>query len=291
MKEKDEIDLTPIFQALHRFSVRMRRSFTFALRAVRLHALRVGIITLIGVAAGAGFFKISKPYYTSSMTLVLAEIRNQFVENQLNRLSLMIEDENYEAVAGELDISPASARKIKEMTYTNLDENLVSEDSVLTGSPFEIELSLFDNKLLSSLEPALANYLEGNRYFSKQKLIKQREMESMIGKLKGEIAALDSIKTTAANPRGPVNGFVYGEPLDPSTLFRESIRMYEQQVRLEANLEQLDNIQIVNGFAPRLRPTGPKLLKYLAIGGGLAFLIGIIVALRLEKKRNRKLAV
>lgn len=285
---QDEIDLLVLFGYVGRFFKKIGNGINYMFTSIIRNLVVVAVITLAGMAAGFGLYKSTKPYYTSSMTLVLAEIRNQFVENQLSRLSIMIEEGNYEAVAEELEVGLEAARHIKEMSFFNLDENIIAEDSVLTGSPFEIELALYNNVLFPSMEVAIANYLESNRYFSKQKLIKQREMESMIQKLKIDIAAMDSVKKAVVSPRGPVNGFVYGQPLDPANLFRESILMYQQQVELEGSLEQLDNIQIVNGFAPRLRPTGPKLLKQVVIGGALAFIIGVIVALSLEKKNQRR---
>ncbi|WP_224744221.1 chain length determinant protein [Pontibacter aquaedesilientis] len=229
-----------------------------------------------------------KPYYTSSMTLVLANIRNEFIEDQLNKLSEMIEEDNFEAVAERLDITPASAKEIKEMKFINLDQDRVEEDSVLTGSPFRIELSIYNPELFDSLEPAITTYLENNRYFARQKRIKQKQVENMISKLKGEISSIDSMKTSVSEPRGPVNGFVYGQPIDPTNLYKQSITMYKEQVDLEADLEKLANVEIVTGFIPRLKPTGPSLSRFLGIGGLIGLLIGTGVAINLESKKRRR---
>lgn len=281
----EEIDLMVIIKYLGELSRKVQYGISSFIRIIIKRFLLIALLVALGLGLAFALYSKAKPYYTSSMTLVLAEIRNQFVENQLRRLSVMVGEGNYAAIAEDLDINLEAAKQIKEMNFYNLDQNRIAEDSVLTGSPFEIELSLYGNALFPTMEVALTNYLENNRYFSKQKLIKQREVESMISRLKGEIAALDSVKTSAVTPRGPVNGFVYGAPLDPANLFRESITMYQKQVELEASLEQLDNIQIVNGFAPRLKPTGPKLSLYLLIGGAIAFIIGTIVAVNLEKRK------
>lgn len=285
----DEVDLTALFHSIGRTLSKFIKSIQNGLNTIFKRKYLVLFIVGIGLGLSYLAYVFSKPYYSSSMTMVLSEIRNQFVENQLSRLSVMIEEGNFKTVAEELEISFEEAKEIREMKFINLDEELISNDSILTGSPFEIELSLYDNSLFNTLEPALANYLENNRYFFKQKLIKQKEVESMISKLKDDILALDSIKTSAASPRGPVNGFVYGEPIDPSALFREGVLMYQQQITLESELEQLDNIQIVNGFTPRMRPTFPKLFNFLIVGGAISFVVGVIVALNLESRRKAAL--
>ncbi|PRY12317.1 hypothetical protein CLV24_10860 [Pontibacter ummariensis] len=286
----DEVDIREIFDSIGR-SIKslvglIEYCFKVALRRFKL----IAFFVLLGLGLGYGAYKVTKAYYASTMTLVLADIRNDFVEDQLSKLTVAVEEDNFLAVSDMLDVSEDAARQIKKMEFSNLDAEIVEEDSVLTGSPFRIELSLYDNSLFDTMEPALANYLENNRYFSKLKRIKQREMEGMIAKLESEIESIDSIKTTVSSPRGPVNGFVYGQPVDPTNLYRESVAMYRQKAELEAELDQLDNIQVVNGFAPRLKPTGPNLLKYLAVGGLVAFLIGLMVALNIENKKRKRLS-
>lgn len=287
---QEEIDLAFIFNKFGRFFIYLRDSINYISVAIRHNFIYFALIILLGIGIGYWAYHVTKPYYTSSMTFILSDIRNEFMDEQLNKLSVMINEDNFEAISENLDISVVSARQIKEMIFYNLDQDRIAEDSILTGSPFRIELKLYDNRMFTTMEPALTNYLESNRYFSKQKRIRQQQMLSMISKYKNEIESLDSVKTTVVNPRGPVNGFVYGQPIDPSNLYRESIEMYQQQVRLEAELEQLDNVEVVTGFVSRLHPSGPNMIKYLLIGGFIAFMIALIVALRLEANRRKRVS-
>lgn len=283
---RDEIDLLVVFSYIGRFFQRIGRKIEFTANAVKRHIVVVAAIVLVGACAGYAGYSVTKPYYTSTMTLVLADIRNEFVEGQLRSISAMIEDDNADMISSTLDIDAETAKELKALHFSNLDEERVSQDSILSGSPFQIELSLYDPGLFDEMEPAITNYLENNRYFSKQKRIRQQQVEDLIAKYKEQLNSLDTIKADVISPRGPVNGFVYGEPIDPTNLYRESISLYEQQVKLEAELAQIDNIQIVNGFYARRNPTGPDLITYLGIGALLAFLIAVIVALSLEKKKR-----
>lgn len=286
-RAQDEIDLGVIFNKLGAFTDRIKQGILKLILISKKRALMLLLFLFIGAGLGYAVSYTTKPYYTSSMTLMLANIRNEFIENQLINLTVMVEEDNFSEIADRLDISEELAASIKEMKFANLDQDKIEEDSILIGSPFRIELSLFDSKNFDVMEPALVSYLENNRYFAKQRVIKQRQIESMISRLKGEIYSIDSIKTNVVEPRGPVNGFVYGQPIDPTNLYRESIKMYEQQVKLEAALDQLDNVEIVTGFAPKLRPAGPR-RKYFALAGGLmALLVGLIVAFNQENKLDQ----
>jgi hypothetical protein len=284
----DEIDLNVLFRKIGNALNAIGRKFQFVARVIKRRFLFILLWVIGGLMLSYGAYYTIKPFYTSSMTLVLANIRNEFIEDQLNKLSDMIKEENSEAVAERLDISIQDAKQIREMKFSNLDQDRIEEDSILTGSPFRIELSLYDRGLFEDMEPALTGYLENNRYFAKQKRIKQRQVENMVSKLRGEISSIDSMKTIISEPRGPVNGFIYGQPIDPTNLYRESITMYKEQVKLEADLEKLDNVEIVTGFVPRLRPTGPNLIKYLVIGALISFMIGTLVAYNLESKKHKR---
>ncbi|HEY4651194.1 MAG TPA: hypothetical protein VIG72_07255 [Pontibacter sp.] len=150
---------------------------------------------------------------------------------------------------------------------------------------------LYNKDMFDTMEESITNYLENNRYFVKQKKIKQRQLESLISKYKEDISSIDSVKTTAARLRGPANGFVYGEPLDPTNLYRESVNMYQQQVQLESELERIDILQVVVGFTPQSRPAWPVLPTFLMVGAAGGFLLGLIVSLIIEAKKHRSLGV
>lgn len=278
----DEIDLRVFFKYVRNFFVGVKRAVAKLFQIIRKRILLIMLATVLGIGLGFLASTLIKPYYTSSMTLVLAAIRNEFVEEQLNRLLVMVKDKNYQGLASNLDISQNDAAQIKDINIATIDKDRVAADSILTGAPIRIELSLYENTLFASMEPVLTSYLENNRYFSRQKMIKQRQVENLINKLKGDISSMDSVRNAIVNPRGPVNGFVYGEPINPTSLYRESLEMYQQQVKYEADLDMIDNIQVVNGFSPRSHPSGPNKLFFMVIGGSIMFLIGLIVAIRME---------
>ncbi len=287
----DEIDLSVIVYKIGSWIKGVINSIAYTMQIIRKRLLLVILFVVAGLGVGYFIHSATKPYYTSSMTLILADIRNEFVEDQLTSLTEMVEEDNYEVIAKYLEIPVDNARQIKKIEFINLDQNRIAEDSILVGSPFKIELMLYNNSLFDAMEPALINFLESNRYFLKQKNIRQRQVENLISKYKGVISSIDSVKESVIAPRGPVSGFVYGEPIDPTNLYREGISMYEEQVKLEAELARLDNIEIVNGFTPRSKPSGPSLLIFLAIGALFAFLISIIVAINIETRNKWKHSV
>lgn len=282
--ENSEIDLSIVAKSVKEGVNKIGKGIKYLSYLIgKYYRVIIGVVSL-GLIFAYIAYENTKPYYTSSMTLVLADFRNQFVEDHLNKISLMVKDDNFEALSERLNISIEEAKQIKKMTFSNLDEERISEDSVLTGSPFRIELMLYNKGLFDDMEESITEYLESNRYFSKQKRIRQRELESLIGKYKQDIESIDSVKTSVANLRGPANGFVYGEPLDPTNLYKESVNMYQQQAYLESELERLDNVEVVVGFAPQSKAAWPILPIFLAAGAFAGSFIGLIIAQMKESK-------
>lgn len=287
-ESNDEIDISVLFDKIGLFFGRIADAFVSFKLLVKRNFLFIALLTVIGTALSLLAFKLTKPFYTSSITLIIPDIRNEFIEDQLVKLSDMIDDKNYEALSTRLDISADHARQMKEMKFSNLDEDKIDGDSILTGSPFRVQLTMYDRQLFDSMEFALTGFLENNRYFSKQRNIKRRQIQNVVTKLKSDISSIDSMRANISEPKGPVNGFIYGQPIDPTNLYREGVSMYKEQVEKEAELQQLESVEVVTSFVPRLRPTGPNLILYLALGGLLSFLLASMLASNLEARRHRR---
>ncbi|WP_207431159.1 chain length determinant protein [Sabulibacter ruber] len=286
----DEIDLRVVFRKLVSFGKKIQLKFirTFFL-LLRRWPVVLGV-TLLGIGLGYLMFETTRPFYRSSLTLAPAEIRNTFFEGQVTRLSNLVMDGNREMVAADLKISPENAGKIKSIKYANIDETLIAEDSLLVGAPFRIDVELYDSKFFAPFQAALIEYFERNTFFTRNTQARREQLQSLIDKLKLDIASIDSIKRSAVALRGPANGFVYGEPLDPTNLYRQSAELFEKQAHLEAQLRRLETVQVVVGFAPLLHPTGPKVKVYLLVGAILGFFLSYLLVLRLEHQRKKRIS-
>ncbi|KAA3438550.1 chain length determinant protein [Rufibacter hautae] len=288
-RSADEIDLRVVFEKIGHL---IKKVFGYLRSAVLMVFRRWPLfllLTLLGSGLGFMDFKNKRPYYRSSMTVLpAAAIRNEFFQDQVNRLAKLVQDANFEVVAADLKMSVDSASQIKGIGYFNIDPEKVPVDSVLQGAPFRVDVELYDNKFYQPVQKALIAYLDSNPYFSRSTQAKREQMRSMIEKLRVDIASIDSIKRTAVELRGPVNGFVYGEPLDPTELYRQSAELFEKQAYLEAQLQNLETVQVVVGFAPITHPTGPNEKLHLVVGAMLGFVAAFLLALWLEYRLLQK---
>ncbi|ALJ00323.1 hypothetical protein [Rufibacter tibetensis] len=283
----DEIDLRIVFRKLGSFFKRFLNQFREAIFLLLRRWPLVLLLTLVGVGIGFLVYSLKKPYYQSSITVAPSEIRNEYFEDQVNRLYSLINDANFEVVASDLKITPEEASKIKSVKYVSIDHVRVAPDSVMAGSPFKVEVQLYDNQYFGPFQEALVGYFNRNPFFSRTTQAKKEQLSARIAKLKQDIASIDSMKQLAVNLRGPANGFVYGEPLDPTNLYKQSAALFETQSELEAELRNLETVQVVVGFAPLLHQTGPRFKLHLFLGAVGGFLLAFFVVMRIESRKNK----
>lgn len=246
--------------------------------------------TVLGSMAGYAVYYFTKPYYATSMTLMVADVPNQVVEEQLHQLSALVADQHYAAVAAALQMPVAAATQLKSITSINLRHQPAYANKNLSMIPLEVTVQLYDKRLISQLDTAIIKYVETNLYFAAQKKIRQQQVERMLAKLNDDIASIDSIKLRHVTPIKPFGEILYEEPLDPSRLYRQSISMYQSKIELETELERLQQIQLAIGFQPQHKPAAPNLVKYLLLGDAAAFILGLLLALWLELAPKRRLA-
>jgi uncharacterized protein involved in exopolysaccharide biosynthesis len=69
-------------------------------------------------------------------------------------------------------------------------------------------------------------------------------------------------------------------------VYQEGIIMYREQQLINQQLTFIENFQVLSGFAARDLPDGPQKFTYLWIGALLAFLLGLVIAVRLEDRKK-----
>ncbi|MBC3538108.1 hypothetical protein ACFSC6_00820 [Rufibacter sediminis] len=288
-RTSDEIDLRVVFRKLASFAGQIRdgirRSFFLLLRRWPL----VLFLVLVGIGLSYLIYLSQRPFYRSSVTLVPSEIRNRLLQEQVNRLATLLLDGNTETVASDLHLSPEEAANIKSVQYVEIDPFAGTPDTVLVGAAFRVDAELYDRNFFPAFQKALIGYFERNAFFSRSTQSRREQLQNTIAKLKEDIASIDSIKRAAVTLKGPTNGLVYGEPLDPTNLYKQSAALYENQALLEDELRKLETMQVAVAFAPLIHQTGPRLKWHLAIGALVGFLLAFLLAQAQENRKNSRI--
>jgi hypothetical protein len=248
--------------------------------------------TLLGTVAGTAHYFIAKPVYNSDLVLSSNYLQNDMCSEIVENLQGYVEDKTPELLGKKLGLETEDARKIKKIEYKNFNEKLTKkyEDTVVLGLPFRINVMASDFRIFEKLQPALIAYFDKNPDVIIEKNIRQTNTKLMIEKIQREQVGLDSLKKVIAGhlvPRGPENGFVFGQPLDPLNIYREGIKLYQDEINKTADLlRTAQNIRVIRDFQVREKPYLPRMPISLGIGTALGVIIGFIIAYAKEARKK-----
>ena len=278
----EEIDLAylfrPVTRWMRRFSDRTARHFA-ALKANIF--LFIAILLLISAVGYCLRFVLPHSYETEGI------FATRFLP--VKYCELLTDDlDNHSGdplIADQLHIGADVADDITKISLNPLTEPLDLRDTLLQSFILHIHLKKMDH--LDSIQRALLNYFENNEYALKRKEETTIALQALRQNVIGRIASLDSlapIVNSSVIPRSTGQGIILGQPIDPVNVYKAQDSFFRQRVRIETELTNMDNIEIVQPFLKLNKQNYPKYwLKNLCFIAG-----GLILAFFLTPALGRK---
>jgi hypothetical protein len=275
----EEIDLAylfrPVTQLMRRISYRTARHFA---------ALKVNIFIFMAIlllVSAVGYclrFVIPHSYETEGI-FATRFLPAKYCELLTDDLNNHVGDP---LIAEQLHIGADVAGNITKIALNPLTEPLDLRDTLLQSFILHLHLKKMDH--LDSIQRSLVDYLENNQYALKRKEDMRVALQALRQNMIGRIASLDSltpIVNSSVIPRSTGQGIILGQPVDPVNVYKAQDSFFRQRVKIETELTNLDNIQIVQPFLKLNEPNYPKfwLLTLYFIGGGLVLAFFLTPAL------------
>jgi hypothetical protein len=279
----EEIDLAYLFRPVTHFAQRLagRTARHFAALKANIF-LFISILLLISAAGYCLRFILPRSYGTEGIfatrflpakfCAVLTENLNGHVNDPL--------------IAEQLHLAPDLADNIKSISLHELDEPLDVKDTMLQSFVLDLRLKKIDG--LDSIQRSLVNYFENNEYAVKRKEDRRVALLALRQDIIARIADLDSlapIVNRSVIPRSTGQGIILGQPIDPVDVYKAQDGFFKERIKVETELANLDNVQIVQSFLKLNNPNHPRfwLLSLWSIAGGLV--LAILLTPALGRKR------
>jgi hypothetical protein len=275
----EEIDLAylfrPVTQLMRRISYRTTRHFA-ALKANIF--IFMAILLLVSAVGYCLRFVIPHSYETEGI-FATRFLPAKYCELLTDDLNNHVGDP---LIAEQLHIGADVAGNITKIALNPLTEPLDLRDTLLQSFILHLHLKKMDH--LDSIQRSLVDYLENNQYALKRKEDMRVALQALRQNMIGRIASLDSltpIVNSSVIPRSTGQGIILGQPVDPVNVYKAQDSFFRQRVKIETELTNLDNIQIVRPFLKLNEPNYPKfwLLTLYFIGGGLVLAFFLTPAL------------
>jgi hypothetical protein len=287
--EIEEIDLKPILKLVKSFFTGIATLVKFMIYSIRKAPIFISICMSVGLITGLLSFYNEQPLYLTSMTVTSDLLTNGYCKNLVDDLQSVKDDNNNELLASKLNINIAEAAAIQKLAYKDFFKE-IDIDTAAIGTPFIVEMGYYDNSIIESVEAGLINYLENNKYAQARKAIQKEHLQSMSNVIVKEIADLDSLKEVIANSLSPrVSGFVYGQPLDPVNVYKETLDLHARKLEIDSKIKLIDNVEIINSFNKKITPVSPNLYWKILTGVSKGFCFGLLIALFRERVSFHKM--
>lgn len=286
---QDEIDLIYVFSRLSKWWKNFLQGIINTLNILVNRWKLITLYIVFFLSIGIGLFFVIKPYYLSELTITSKLLSNDQCASIIDKLEILCKEKNATVIAERLNISLNQAQNLKYLEFKNFNDKLeeLYEDSIAIGVPFKIEASVYDNSILNDLQIGIVQYLENNPFAVKRKNIKRESLDNLTNKVQDEITELDSLKQLVNKsiiPRATGTGIILGEPIDPLSIYKEAIDLYEEKLKMQEQIALIENIEIIEEFTNFAKHHRPKLWINLLIAGIIGFLFGAGVALKKHAK-------
>src|SRR5580658_1737600 len=271
----EEIDLVYLFRPIY---TRVTRYFA---------VLRANILLFFGIILGMtalGYclrFIIPRTYETEGV------FATRFLPAKY--CELLVDDLDQHLgeplIADRLKIGPDIADQITRMSITPLTDPLDLSDSLLQSFVLRIRLKKIDR--LDSIQNALLGYFDNNQYAVRRKDERTVALTALHQGVMRRIASLDSIAPIVNSgilPRNAGSGIVLQQPIDPVGVYKAQDSFYRQRVRIETELGNVKNIEVIQTFLKLSEPNYPRMwMMTLGFAGG-----GLLLAFFLTPALGRK---
>ncbi|CAN5136444.1 hypothetical protein BH23BAC1_BH23BAC1_00660 [soil metagenome] len=261
----DEIDLGRIFI---KFILILRRRYIILL-----------ITATLGLILGIYFYVVQQSVFESRMTVSSTLLNANNTSNLIETIDLLLNEGNHDLVSQKFQIPVDQVRKLAGLSVEKGTEGVQDQ----TPNIFHIEAQVTDNNILGPLQNGITYYLENTDFVKRRVDLKKETINALREKLKAEIQDLEALKARVNNNFMTGNEGTNTVIMDPASIYKQAITMYESELDLQTQLAFVENVQVIDGFtvfnkriSPRIRHIGYWLFGGLLLGIMLVFVFEII---------------
>lgn len=275
--EGDEVNLTPFFLFIGRFLKRIGASISYLFRLAFRNIRIVVLFAIVGVGISIiNFYLIERPKYKTSLILVSNLLSDEFCGSLIETLHELSKEKNYAMLSEKLDLPLDITMNISRIKY--LKYQAAAPKDTMIGSPFSIQVVVYDNTILDTLQASLITYLENNEYALKRKSVRNAVLLDFSAKMEQDLADLDTIVKKAS-----VGLITSG--LDPIETYKKVISVHYEKFLMKEKIALLNNFEVISGFTKFKKPSSPRLFRDSVVLGFVFAWFGVFYSMYREKKQ------
>ena len=196
-KKHEDLDMIYLVNSIKKFFISLIKSIQWVLNLSIKKAKQLSLFLLTSILLGYVLYSSQRPFYTSELSVSHIRLENDYCQLMINNLnSLLIGTSDRSSLSSALSLSIDNANDVKKISYAPLNANISEKfaDSVNVFLPFKVEVEVYNNEVLDTLQNRILAYLENNAYANRQKQIEMNSLLKTESRLEEEILETDSLK-------------------------------------------------------------------------------------------------
>ena len=249
----------------------MFTSFKNFLKKYFLSFLLFGII--FG-GLGIGVFFLKPKTYTAEMTVSYVHYEKKIYADMLGKLNDLIKADQLSGLSSLLDLPEDKVRSIVSVSASNIRREPLLEDLSTDKIPFYIIVKVKDPEILTDLQLALVNYLNGTEFIRERQQYMLEKSKQELAFLEKRLALVDSLSKIIVIKN---EGFKENDAITRMELLEETLTIYNRMQEVKGNIAFNKNIEVLDGFIPSGRESEKDWMHWFMYG----FLGGVLLRLLL----------
>ena len=277
-KSSEEIDLLYFLRPVNNGIKRAGRAFSYYILLLKKNLLLFFSIIMLITLAGFLLRYVIKPGYQTNAIFNSRFVPAKYCAMLIATLNRFKDDGNLPVLGRELGIPVEAANTICSIKFLPLYDSLALKSRDTSLSLFNIQMVLSSMQYLDTIQKGLINYFETSPFILRRKEIKIRSLTAMKLSIIEKLKSLDSLKKIVNNsitPRSQGQGIILGEPINPISIYQAETDYFRDQLKIEEQLYNTDNIEILQPFIKLRYYNHPDYQKFLIY----SFLGSVIIAL------------
>ncbi|MCJ7449548.1 MAG: hypothetical protein MUO72_17875 [Bacteroidales bacterium] len=271
----EEIDLLELFRRMGKTLSKWLRALGKGVLVSFFFLLKNFFILGFGLLLGVGVSYVlkwtSKPFYSSEITLRSNMVSNSEMILYINKLNLLLKEENYPVLATSLSINQEKAETISDIEafwiidmnndsipdfvdYRN-KHNVYDTVDVRMNDRFAIKVEVSDPQDLTLIRDGILSFVKNNPVFQQKNNLRLDQIDEMVVRLDYDIKQLDSLQQVKyfeeTRNRRPEEGgqMIFLQEQKTQLIYEDIYKLYniKQELEQERNLYP-GTVTIINDF-------------------------------------------
>jgi hypothetical protein len=273
--------------------INIKQTFTDFVNFISRNKVRLFGFMLFGIISVIIYQNIKPSYFETKAICMsgiaeyerieqLEELSQRTAVDLINQLQINISNKDYSELSSLMNISFEEAQNIKSTVAEQLYQQDMNEKFYALNK-FEIRLSVFDNKIINSVQSGLIFYFNNNNFIKDYHIQYKESNESIINDINSEMSLLSKMRSESAQNSLDLSSVNIISGKDDKTISNQIISLAQLKEEIRTNQLLLKPLVFVSDFA-KTKKTERDLLIWSILGGFISLLFGLLFCFVKELK-------